>query len=143
MIQYLRTLTGDTYHKAFGAQIRSLRIDEQITPQVLASSIGIQVDYLEMVEDGKAPMDVAVARRCADFFGVDIGDIFERADKIKRAFPPSIAGDQPSILLLELPPIDQQTEIKSHDLGTLVVTFLNLSEKARQGVWRYLSSFGE
>ncbi len=68
----------------FGAKLRQLRRDRNLTQPELADAIGIEQSYLSKLETGKSLPSNAVFRRTLDVFALEVGDFVDDLDPSSR-----------------------------------------------------------
>ena len=66
----------DAFVTAFGAHIRSLRLERGLSQEEVAHSAGIHVTYLSGIERGKRNPSLKNLRKLAGALGVEVGSCF-------------------------------------------------------------------
>ena len=61
----------------FGARLRTLRIQKQMTQEQLAAAANISVDFLSLVERGKNSPSFPNIERLAQALGVPVRELFK------------------------------------------------------------------
>ena len=66
----------DAFVAAFGAHVRSLRLERGLSQEEVAHSAGIHVTYLSGIERGKRNPSLMNLRKLAGALGVRVGELF-------------------------------------------------------------------
>ena len=71
----------DAIVAAFGAHIRSLRLERGLSQEDVAHLAGIHVTYLSGIERGKRNPSLKNLRKLAGALGVEVGELFSFEEK--------------------------------------------------------------
>ena len=66
----------DAYVSAFGAHIRTLRLERGLSQEEVAHRAGVHVTYLSGIERGRRNPSLMNLRKIAGVLSVSVGDLF-------------------------------------------------------------------
>ena len=66
----------DAYVSAFGAHIRTLRLERGLSQEEVAHLAGVHVTYLSGIERGRRNPSLMNLRKIAGALGVSVGELF-------------------------------------------------------------------
>ncbi len=66
----------DAYVSAFGAHIRTLRLERGLSQEEVAHRAGVHVTYLSGIERGRRNPSLMNLRKIAGALGVSVGELF-------------------------------------------------------------------
>lgn len=105
----------------FGAVLRSLRTEYDLTQRQLADALGVSESRVGMYERGKREPDFEMLEAIADYFNVDMDYLTGRSKKQRR---------------VTIKPIDARCSL-SPGLQELVESYEQLNDEGREDLRRY------
>lgn len=68
--------TQPDIRKRLGEAIRQFRLAAGLSPKEFGDDIGKNQYYVLQLEDGQVDVDILTVEKCAEVFGIEIGELF-------------------------------------------------------------------
>lgn len=119
----------DPVDVAVGAALRQLRQSRKVSMAALARRLGLSYQQIQKYERGENRMVASVLFRVAEFFEIDVGDLFALANATRER------ATSARLVVVALPRDAEQHGVPEHELAGVLSNYSKISnDDVREGV---------